>query len=201
MHAAGPHLRVEIWQAVGRNRRGIDEHDRAAVRLALFLRELEEVERPFDVHVVRGDRRELGARREQRGQVKHAVHLELRQDAVEQVRVGDRSGELPPHVRRDLRVERVHVERDDARLALGEAADQRVADFAAGAGDEDNRFAHDHGAIRLVAAWVHSCGGSSDPPVFTASPVAACRARPRSQGPGIPASSGTATRLRRDTSR
>ena len=74
-----------------------------AVRFALPLRELQEVERAFDVDVMRGDRRELGARREQRREVKHPVDLELGQHAVEQARVGDRSGELAGDERRERR--------------------------------------------------------------------------------------------------
>ena len=58
---------------------------RPAVRFALLLRELEQVERALDVDVMRGDRRELGARREQRGEMEHAVHLELREHAIEQI--------------------------------------------------------------------------------------------------------------------
>ena len=93
-------------QPVGGDRRRIDEAHRAAVRLALLLRELEQVERPFDVDVMRGDRRELGARREQRGEVKHALDLELGEHPIEQADVGDRSGELARHQRRERRVER-----------------------------------------------------------------------------------------------
>ena len=108
---------------------------------------------PFDVDVMRGDRRELGARREQRGEMKHAVHLELREHPIEQVRVGDRTGELAAHERRQRRVERVHVERDDAGIAVGEAANERVANLAARTGDEDNCFAHDdRGGIRRRGA-------------------------------------------------
>ena len=59
------------------------------MRLALLLRELEQVERALDVHVVRRDRRELGARRQQRRQVEDAIDLELRQDAIEQAGVGE----------------------------------------------------------------------------------------------------------------
>ena len=44
---------------VGGNRRRVHEDDRPAVRLGFVLRELEQVERPFDVDLVRGDRREL----------------------------------------------------------------------------------------------------------------------------------------------
>ena len=39
------------------------------MRFTLVLRELEKIERPVDVDVMGGDRRELGARRQQRRQV------------------------------------------------------------------------------------------------------------------------------------
>ena len=64
------------------------------MRLAFVLRELEQLQRAFDVDVMRGDRRELGARRQQRGEVEDEIDFELRQDALEQVGVGDRAGEL-----------------------------------------------------------------------------------------------------------
>ena len=44
---------------------------------------------------------------------------------------------------RQRRLERVDVEGDDGALAAGrQPLDQAVADLAAGAGDEDNRFAN-----------------------------------------------------------
>ena len=45
----------EIGQPVGGDRRRIQEHHRPAVRLALLLRELEQVERALDVDLVGGD--------------------------------------------------------------------------------------------------------------------------------------------------
>ena len=73
----------------------IGDHD--LMRFALLLRELEQIERAFDVHVMCGHRRELGARREQRRQVKDAVHLEFGQDPFEEAGIADRSGELTCH--------------------------------------------------------------------------------------------------------
>ena len=64
------------------------------MRLALPLRELEQVERALDVDVMRGHRRELGPRRQQRREMEHAIDLELGEHAIEQVGVGDRAGEL-----------------------------------------------------------------------------------------------------------
>ena len=49
--------------------------------------------------------------------MKNQIDLELREDPLEQVDVEDRSGELAVHHPRDVRIERVHVERDD-RLVL-----------------------------------------------------------------------------------
>ena len=69
------------------------------MRLALLLRELEQRQRALDVHLVRGDRRELGPRREQRREVEDQIDLELGQHALEQVGVGDRTGELAMHQR------------------------------------------------------------------------------------------------------
>jgi hypothetical protein len=74
---AGARLGGQIRKTEGGDRRGIDERDRTAVRFTLVLRELEQVQRPLDVDMVRRDRRELGSGREQRRQVKDAVDLEL----------------------------------------------------------------------------------------------------------------------------
>ena len=49
----------------------------------------------------------------QRREMKNQVDLELRQDALQQVGVEDRTGEFPVHEPRDRRVERVDVERHD----------------------------------------------------------------------------------------
>ena len=153
-HAAGARLGLEIRQAVGGNRRRIDEHDRTAVRFALLLRELEQVERAFDVDVVRRDRRELGARREQRREVKHAVDLELGQDAVEQAGVGDRAGELAPASGASVGSSGFTSSVMMADSVAASARHERVADFAAGAGDQDNRFPH-------VPEIVHDAPGLS----------------------------------------
>ena len=57
--------------------------------------------------------------------------------------VENRAGELAVHQPRDVRVERVHVERHDRLIALlGEIGHQGMADFAIGAGDENDWFSH-----------------------------------------------------------
>ena len=89
---------------------------------------------------MRRRRRELGSRREQGGQVKHLLDLELGEDPFEQVDVGDRAGELARDERRERRIERADVDGDDRRAGSREAGDEAVTDFAAGAGDEDDRF-------------------------------------------------------------
>src|SRR6185295_14629998 len=83
--------------------------------------------------------RELRPCREQRREMKDALDGELRQDALEQIDVGDRAGELACDERR----ERL-VERDDRRSRRRKPRDETVADLAAGAGDEDDRFTHTH---------------------------------------------------------
>ena len=57
-----------------------------------------------------------------------------------------------------VRVERVDVERDDGRVALGKARDQRMADLAARPGHEDDRFSHRFMIVRAVL--VNSVSGS-----------------------------------------
>ena len=79
------------------------------MRLALLLRELEQVQRALDVHVMRGHRRELGPRREQRREMKDAVDLELGEHPIEERAVSDRSDELAADQRRELGVERIEV--------------------------------------------------------------------------------------------
>ena len=120
------------------------------MRLALPLRELEEIQRPLDVDVMRGDRRELGACREQRREVKDAVHLELGEDALEEARIGDGSGELARREPREPALERRNVERDDGRSGGGEPRDQAMTDFAAGPGDENDRFSQ----ALILAEWL-----------------------------------------------
>ena len=83
------------------------------MRFALTLRELEEIQRPLDVHVVRGHRREFRSGRQQRSEMEHAIDLEFGQDSIEQRHVGDRSKELARHARRQRCVERIHVDGDD----------------------------------------------------------------------------------------
>ena len=48
------------------------------------LRELQQGQRAVDVDVMRGDRRELGARGEQRREVEDQIDFELGQHALEQ---------------------------------------------------------------------------------------------------------------------
>ena len=79
------------------------------MRFPLVLGELEQRQRAIDVDLVRGDRRELGACREQRGQVKDQIDFELGQDALEQRRIGDRSGELARDKGTQLGIERRDV--------------------------------------------------------------------------------------------
>ena len=113
------------------------------MRLGLVLRKLEQIERPFDVDLVRGDGRELRARRQERCEVKHQLHLELGEDALEHAPVENRSGDLAIDFRGDRRIEPGDVERDDGPGRLsGEPFDETVADLAASAGDEHDGFAH-----------------------------------------------------------
>src|SRR5262249_41161038 len=119
-----------------------DEADRSAVRLALALRELEQVQRPFDVDMMRGDRRELRARRQQGREVEDAVDLELREDAIEHRGVGDRSSELARDGRRERRLEPADVDGDERGSCCRKARDEAVADLAARARNENDRFTH-----------------------------------------------------------
>ena len=113
------------------------------MRFALARGELEQVQRALDVHVMRGHRREFRAARQQRGEVKNQVHLELGKNPLEQVRVQYRAGELALHQPPKRWIERVYVERDHRQAAFfGEIRHQRVADFAVGAGDQNDGFAH-----------------------------------------------------------
>ena len=121
----------------------VDEHDGTAMRFRFMLRELQQVQRAFDVDLVRRNRRELRPRREQRRQVEDQVDLELRHEPLEQRLVGDRPGDLAIDLARDRLVQPRHIERDDAAVAaFCKLADEAMADFAAGPGDDDDRFAH-----------------------------------------------------------
>ena len=112
------------------------------MRFALPLGEFQHGHRAFDVDPVGRDRGEFAAGGEQGGEVEDAVDLVLGQDAVEQRRVEDRADELLADEGGQLAVERIEVERDDGPIVLpGDVLDQAVADFAGGAGDEDDGFA------------------------------------------------------------
>ena len=141
-HAARTRFRLEIRNAVCGDRRGVHEHDRAAVGFALLLRELQQIQRAFDVHVVRGDRRELRTRRQQRRQVKHAVDFEFRENPFQQARIGNRTGEFPRDERNQRGIERRDVERDDGGAGGGKAGNEPVADFAARARNQHDRLSH-----------------------------------------------------------
>ena len=113
------------------------------MRLGLALRELEQVQRALDVDLVRRHRRELGARREERRQVKHELDLKLGQYSFEDAAIEDRSGDLAIDLWRDGWIETRDVERDDGAIGLTrQAIDQAMTDLAAGAGDEHDGFAH-----------------------------------------------------------
>ena len=140
---AGTILGRQVGQAVGGYRGWVHEDDRTSVRLGLALRELEEVQRALDVHLVRRHRRELGARREERGEVKHELDLKLREYPLEDAAIEDRSGDLAIDLGRDRWIETRDVERDDGAIGLArQAIDQAMTDLAAGAGNEHNGFAH-----------------------------------------------------------
>ncbi len=122
------------------------------MRLGLALRELEQVQRALDVDLVRRDRRELGARREERREVKHELDLELREDSLEDAAIENRSGDLAIDLWRDRWIETRDVERDDGAIGLArQAIDQAMTDLAAGAGDEHDGFAH--GEIIVECAY------------------------------------------------
>jgi hypothetical protein len=69
------------------------------------------------------------------------LDLELRQHALEQAAIEDRAGDLALDPGGNRGVETRDVERDDRAMRLpGETLDQPVADLAAGAGNQDDRF-------------------------------------------------------------
>ncbi len=108
----------EVRQAIGGDGGWVDEDDRAAVRFGLSSCEFEQVQRPFDVYMMRGHRREFRARRQKRRQVKNQVNFEFRQNPLEHVRVENRSGELPVHVSGDVRIKSVDIEGNDCLVPL-----------------------------------------------------------------------------------
>src|SRR5262247_4068638 len=72
-----------------------------------------------------------------------AIHFELCHHAFEQRLVGDRPGDLAIDLPGDRFVQAGDVDGDDVAIAaLGEAIDEPVADLAAGAGDDRDRFPH-----------------------------------------------------------
>ena len=112
------------------------------MRFALLLRELEQVERPVDVDLVRGQRRELGARREQRRQVNTqstSNSASMRSSRVVSViePVNSRCTSGASVASSGLTSSVMMPASAAARPAI-----ERVADLAARAGDQNNRFTH-----------------------------------------------------------
>jgi len=118
LHLSRRGLGVEARQAIRGDAGRVEEHDRPAVALALALGELEQVQCPFDVHLVGQRRAELAPRTEQRGEVVDVIHLELGVDALEQFAVEDRPVELRADPRREVGGERVQVQGDDGPLGV-----------------------------------------------------------------------------------
>jgi len=89
------------------------------------------------------DGRELGSRREEGGEVEHAIHLELGQDPFEQPRIENRADELPVDEGPQIRIQGREVERHDLPpSARAQARDQPVPHLSVRARDEDDGFAH-----------------------------------------------------------
>ena len=112
------------------------------MRLGFLLRELEQVERAFDIHLVRRDRRELGSCRQQRREMEDQFDLKLRKDPIEQIAIEDRSGDLPIDARGDGWIEAGQIERDDRTVRVDETLDETMSDLAASAGNQHDRFTH-----------------------------------------------------------
>ena len=88
--------------------------------------------------------------------MKDEVDFELREQPLEAGPVEDRSARLALHLPREIGIERRDVERDDrSRAIFRQLIDQAVPDFAGGAGNEDDRFAHDVNRPRVTAAAGH----------------------------------------------
>ena len=78
--------------------------------------------------------------------MKDEVDFELREQPLEAGPVENRSTRLALNLPREIGIEGRDVERDDrSRAIFRQLIDQAVPDFAGGAGNEDNRFAHDDG--------------------------------------------------------
>jgi hypothetical protein len=112
------------------------------VRLPFALRELEEPQRALDVDLVGGQRRELGAGGQQRGEVEDEIHLELGEHPLEQCRVCDRAREFAPDERRQAIVEPGEVDGDDGAPCAGQPRDETVTDLATSAGDQRDGRPH-----------------------------------------------------------
>jgi hypothetical protein len=81
------------------------------------LRELEQIQRPFDVHLVSGNGCEFGPRGEQCRQVEDELDLEFRENALQQPFIENRAGEITPDESRKLGVEWSDVDGDDGSVS------------------------------------------------------------------------------------
>ncbi len=142
-HAAHRVLLLERGQPVhGYGAREENAHGPAEAR-RLVLRHAQDVERSFDVHLVRQLGIALAASRQQRGEVKDHVDLVVGRELVEQVAIHDVAGvarvDEGPHGVGQRR----QVERDDVVAAvLGQSLEQRPANLAVRARHEDRCFGH-----------------------------------------------------------
>jgi hypothetical protein len=111
------------------------------------LGELEQVQSALDVHLMGGERRELGAGGEERGEVEDQFHLVLGEHALEQRTIENRPGDFAIDERRDGAVQPREVERHERMTAPGgQPFHEPVSDLATGTRDEDDRLPH-HGII------------------------------------------------------
>jgi hypothetical protein len=78
----------------------------------------------------------------ERGQVEDQINLELGQHAFEERRVGDGTGELPTHERRQVIVEPGEIDGDDGTAGPGQPRDETVSDLATGSCDQGDRCPH-----------------------------------------------------------
>jgi len=134
-------LGLEIRETVGRDRGGIEEDHSPPVG---SLGEVEKLEGTFHVDLVAGDRSELGAGREDGGEVVDPLHLVLREDSFEQMGLEDRTLIFVFDRCRQSVLEGLEVDGDDRGVSIrGEPLDQAVPDLAAGAGNQGYVLAHE----------------------------------------------------------
>src|SRR4051812_25813086 len=141
-----------------------------SVRFCLPGGELQQIQRALHIHVMRGHRGELGARRQQRCEMEDEVYFKLGEDPLEDAGVQDGRGKFTVDEAGQALVQGVDVQRDHRQVALlHKVGDQSMAYFAVCARDQDDWLPHSCYDIRCPWITERFLSASAAAPASTSS--------------------------------